>query len=541
MLGRMQDWPLLVWKLIDHGATYHGERAIITQTVEGVGIHRTNWREVHLRSRKLAQALTRLGVGMGDRVGTLAWNTWRHVELWFGLAGMGAIAHTINPRLFADQLVYIINHASDRVLAFDVNLTPLVEKLAPHLTSVEHYVVLTDRAHMPASSLDLLCYEELVEAEDGAFAWREFDESTPCGLCYTSGTTGHPKGVLYSHRSNVLHTYVGGFGDTFGACAADVILPIVPMFHANAWGVPFGAAAGGAGLVLNGSAFDAPTVQRLMIEQGVTIAAGVPTVWLWLLGHLKAQGGGLGALQKLFIGGAAAPPAMINAFEDMGIEVRHCWGMTEMSPLGAISAMTARTARLPVAEQRALKAKQGRPPFGVEMRIVDDAGRDLPRDGKAFGRLLVRGPWIVHTYYGHEAPAVDAQGWFDTGDVATIDPDGFMQIVDRSKDVIKSGGEWISSIEIENLAVGMDGVAEAAVIGVHHPKWDERPLLVIVRRPGAEVTREAVLAFLDGKIAKWWMPDDVVFVDELPHTATGKIQKVALREQFRNYRLPTAA
>ena len=541
MLGAMQDWPLLVWKLIDHAATYHGSRPIITNLVEG-GIHRSDWRTVHGRSKRVAQALLRLGVGEGDRVGTLAWNTHRHVELWYGLAGMGGVAHTLNPRLFPEQLVYIINHAGDRVLAFDTTFLGLVEKLAPQLTSVERFVVLTDRAHMPASPLDLSCYEELIDAEDGDFVWAELDERAPVGLCYTSGTTGLPKGVLYTHRSNMLHTYAGIGSDALGGTTRDCIMPVVPMFHANAWGVPFTTAAVGGAMVLNGPAFDPATLHRLIVDHGVTVTAGVPTVWLGMLAHLETTGQDLGPLRKLGIGGAAAPRAMIDVYETRyGVEIYHAWGMTEMSPLGTVGTATARVAALSDDERRAYKAKQGRPPLGVEMRIVGDDGREVAHDGHAFGRLLVRGPWIVETYFGADAPAVDAAGWFDTGDVATIDADGFMAIVDRSKDVIKSGGEWISSIDIENLAVGCPGVAEAAVIGVPHPRWDERPLIVAVRKAGSSVGRDEVLEHLVGKIAKWWMPDDVVFVDAIPHTAAGKIQKTTLREQFRDYRLPSAA
>jgi fatty-acyl-CoA synthase len=543
MLGAMQDWPLLVWKIIDHAATYHPNRAIVTNTVEG-GVDRSTWRTIHHRSKQLAQALTRLGIGQGDRVATIAWNTHRHVEQWYATMGMGAVAHTINPRLFPDQQVYIANHARDRVLMFDLNLLPLVEKLAPALTTVQHYVLMTGAAHMPSATTlpNLLCYEELIAAEDGSFVWADLDERAPAGLCYTSGTTGLPKGVVYTHRSNMLHALVGSSADALGGAAEDVVLPIVPMFHANGWGVPFNTAMSGSGLVLNGAAFDPATIHRLIVENGVTLTAGVPTVWLGLLQYLRATGQNLGPLKTLLIGGAAAPRSMIDAFErEYGLTVIHSWGMTEMSPMGTICRMTPLTAKLPYEEKLSLKMKQGRPPFGVEMKIVDDNGLELPRDGTTFGRLLVKGPWIIERYEGHDTPAVDSQGWFDTGDVSTLDENGFMQIVDRSKDVIKSGGEWISSIDIENLAVGCPGVAEAAVIGIRHAKWDERPLLVIVRAPGSEVTGDDVLHFLEGKIAKWWMPDAVVFVDSIPHTAAGKIQKTTLREQFADYRLPTAA
>ena len=540
MSGTMQDWPLLVWKLIDHAALNHGGRAVITNTVEG-GIHHSNWGTIHRRSKQVAQALVAGGIGQGHRVATLAWNTYRHVELWYGICGMGAVAHTLNPRLFPEQLVYIANHAADRVLCFDLSFIKLVEGLAPHLKSVETYVCLTDRAHLPESPLPLIAYEDWIGAHDGGFDWVELDEHAPAGLCYTSGTTGNPKGVEYSHRSNLLHTMMmmasGGSSDP-----REVLMPIVPMFHANGWGVPYSTAALGQGLVLNGPAFDPATLHRLIIDHGVTATAGVPTVWLGLLQYLEATGNDLGPLKLLLIGGAAAPLSMVDAYEGRyGIEVSHAWGMTELSPIGTVGNLPVEALALPVPEQRALKTKQGHVPFGVEMKIVGPSGAEVARDGHAFGRLLVRGPWVVERYYGESAPAIDAEGWFDTGDVATIDPMGIMQIVDRSKDVIKSGGEWISSIEVENIAVGCPGVGEAAVIGIRHPKWDERPLLVIVRKPGAEVSRDEVLAYLLGRIAKWWMPDDVVFVDALPHTAAGKIQKMELRAQFAHYRLPTAA
>lgn len=540
MSATMQDWPLLIHKIIDHAALNHGRRPVITNSVEG-GIRHSDWATIHHRAKQVAQACVATGIREADRVGTLAWNTDRHVELWYGVTGMGAVAHTLNPRLFPEQLVYIANHAADRVLCFDLSFIKLVEAIAPRLKSVETYICLTDAARLPESSLPLVAYEDWIGAHDGHFTWADLDERAPAGLCYTSGTTGDPKGVEYTHRSNVLHTLVGMSAESMAGQHA-VIMPIVPMFHANAWGVPYNTAALGQGLVLNGPAFDPATLHRLIMEFGVTATAGVPTVWLGLLQYLDATGQNLGPLKHLLIGGAAAPPAMIEAFEDRyGVNVIHSWGMTEMSPMGVLGSLSVEAAALPKPERRAVQAKQGRPPFGVEMKIIGADGHEAPRDGRAFGRLLVRGPWIVDHYYGATETVLDAEGWFDTGDVATIDPMGYMNIVDRSKDVIKSGGEWISSIEVENIAVGCDGVAEAAVIGIRHPKWDERPLLVLVRKPGASVTREDVLAYLTGKIAKWWMPDDVVFVDSIPHTAAGKIQKVALRAQFAHYRLPTAA
>jgi len=542
MLGAMQDWPLLVWKLIDHAATNYPAVEIVTQTVEGP-LHRTNWRELHGRAKRVAQALSWLGVRRGDRVATLAWNTHRHIECWYGIAGMGAVAHTINPRLFQDQIVYIANHAEDRVLFFDLTFLKLVEEVAPRLTTVEHFVVMTDRAHMPHSSLNLLCYEDLVAQQDGDYAWANVDENAPAGLCYTSGTTGNPKGVLYSHRSNVLHTFAACQIDALGMSSRTVVLPVVPMFHANSWGIPYAAAAVGAKIVMGGPNNDAPTLHRLILEEGVTLTAAVPTVWLAMLQHLESTGAGLGKLDRVVIGGSAAPRSMIAAFEETyKVTVAHAWGMTEMSPLGSVGMLCAAAAKRPWETQLDLKCKQGRTLFGVEMKITGDDGSEQPRDGKAFGNLKVRGPWTVGTYFkGDGGRVLDDDGWFDTGDVATLDPNGYMQITDRSKDVIKSGGEWISSIELENAAVGCPGVQEAAVIGLPHPKWDERPLLILIRKPGAAVTKEEVLAFLKDKIAKWWMPDDVVFVDAIPHTATGKIQKTALREQFRDYKLPSAA
>jgi len=543
MSGRMQDWPLLIWRLIEHAAIAHGGQEIVTATVEGER-HRYTWADCRHRARQLAEALTRLGVRTGDRVGSLAWNTHRHLEAWFAVSGMGAVMHTINPRLFAEQLVYIINHAEDTVLMLDLSFVPLVEKLAPRLTTVKTYILLTDRAHMPETSLpNVLCYEELLAAEPGAFRWPEMDETTPAGLCYTSGTTGNPKGVLYTHRSTVLHTLLISLADTMGLTSSGITMPVVPMFHANAWGVPYSAAAVGAKLVLNGPNFDPATLQRLIIEEGVTSTAAVPTIWLGMLQHLEKTGTDLGPLERLVIGGAAAPRVMIETFENRyGIKVFHAWGMTEMSPVGTVGSLTAAAEKLPQEQQIDLKCKQGRAIFGVDLKVTDEAGNTLPRDGRTAGHLKVRGPAVVARYFKDEGGDIlDEEGFFDTGDVATIDEMGFIQITDRAKDVIKSGGEWISSIDLENAAVGHPAVAEAAVIGVPHPKWDERPLLIVVRKPGETVGKEDLLAFLQGKVAKWWLPDDVVFVDEIPHTATGKISKLELRRQFKDYKLPTAA
>ena len=538
--GRMQDWPLLVSRLIDHAAVNHGSREIVSLAVEG-GVHRSDWRTVRDRALRVGQALTRLGIRPGDRIATLAWNTWRHVEAWYGISGIGAVAHTINPRLFADQIAYIANHAEDRVLLFDLSFVALVEALAPRLTTIEHWVVLTDAAHLPASTLPLVAYEDLVAATDGDFAWAALDETAPAGLCYTSGTTGNPKGVLYSHRSNVLHAMAAAMTDTYAMSQRSVVLPVAPMFHANAWGIPYTAALAGAKLVLNGPNFDAPTLSRLIRDEGVTFSLAVPTVWLSVLQHLERSGEGLGRLERVAIGGSAVPRSMIEAFRDRGVTVGHLWGMTEMSPLGTLGVLCATAAALPPDGQVDMQLKQGRAAFGVEMKLVDDDGAELPRDGRAFGRLLVRGPWIVGRYFrGDGGNVLDDGGWFDTGDVATIDGLGYMQIVDRSKDVIKSGGEWISSIDLENAAVGAPGVAEAAVIGLPHPKWDERPLLLVRAQDGATVTKQGVLDYLGPRIAKWWTPDEVLIVDDLPHTATGKLLKTELRARYKDFKLPTA-
>ena len=542
MAGTMQDWPLQVWRLIDHAAAWHGGRAIVAQTCEGQ-VHRTTWREVRDRARQVAGALAALGMAPGDRVATLAWNTHRHLECWYGISGMGAVAHTINPRLFEAQIAWIANHAEDRVLFFDLTFLPMVERLAPQLTSIRHYVLMTDRAHMPAASpLDLLCYEELLAAQPADRPWTEVPETAPAGLCYTSGTTGNPKGVQYSHRSNVLHAMAACGVDALAIGAREVVMPVVPMYHANAWGLPYAAAAAGAGLVMAGPHFDPATLQAMILSEGVTLALAVPTIWLGLLQHLEVNGGGLGRLRRIGSGGSAVPRSMMQAYEQQhGVEMLHLWGMTEMSPLGTIAATTKDIETMTYENRLNYRMKQGRVPFGVEMQIVDEAGSPLPHDGQRFGRLLVRGPWVVESYFqGDGGQVLDADGWFDTGDVATIDGQGFMQIVDRAKDVIKSGGEWISSIDLENAAVGAPGVAEAAVVGVPHPKWAERPLLLVVPKPGAVVSKDSILAYLEGRVAKWWLPDEVLLVDELPHTATGKLLKTALREQYRDYRLPTA-
>ncbi len=543
MRGLMMDRPLLISQLIEFAAEYHNTSEIVSRTVEGP-IHRYTYADAALRARKLAKALQALGVQQGDRIGTIAWNGYRHFEIYFAVSGSGAVCHTINPRLFPEQIVYIANHAEDKIIFVDLNLLPIVEKLRDQLRSVKHVVVMTDRAHMPDSALSgLLCYEELVAAQDGNFAWPDFDENTASSLCYTSGTTGNPKGVLYSHRSTILHSYGINMKGVMGFTADDIVLPVVPMFHANAWGIPYAAPMAGASLVFPGFKMDGASIYELFESEKVTISAGVPTIWLELLRYCDNNGKKLETLKKTLIGGSAVPRAMIEKFDkDHGVFVMHGWGMTEMSPLGTASDFKRGEHHLPKEQQYDLQAKQGRPVFGVEMKIVDDAGNDLPKDGVAFGNLLVRGPWIARAYFkGEGTAAFTKDGWFHTGDVCKLDPDGYMVITDRSKDVIKSGGEWISSIDVENLAIGCPGVQEAAVIGIAHPKWDERPLLIIVRKEGAELTKEDVLRYFEGKIAKWWMPDDVVFVDQLPHTATGKLLKTKLREDFKDYRLPSIA
>jgi fatty-acyl-CoA synthase len=540
MLGLMQDWPLLLHRIIDHAANFHGERKVITRSIEGP-IVETNYRQIRARALKVAQRLEKDGIKLGDRVATLAWNTWRHMEAWYGITGIGAIYHTVNPRLFPDQIVWIVNHAGDRMMFVDLTFVPLLEKIADKLPSIERYVILTDGAHMPQTTLkNAVAYEDWIAQVDGDFAWREFDENTAAGMCYTSGTTGNPKGVLYSHRSNTLHSMIATAPDAMAASSRDVILPVVPMFHANCWGLALTTPMVGATMVMPGCKMDGASIYELLDTYKVTFTAAVPTVWLMLLQDLEKTGAKLPHLKRVVIGGSACPRAMTKTFQDVyGVEVIHAWGMTEMSPLGSLCTMKPEHATLTGDALLDVKMKQGHAPFGVDMKITDDAGKEVPWDGKSFGRLKVRGPSVAKSYYKGEGGEVFEQdGWFDTGDVATMDQYGYMQITDRAKDVIKSGGEWISTIDLENLAVGHPKVAEAAAIGVTHPKWDERPLLVIVLKKGESATRDEILSFMQGKVAKWWMPDDVVFVDEIPHTATGKIQKITLRQQFKNYRLP---
>ena len=537
MQGLMMDMPLLVSGLIRHADRFHGGTEIVSKTTEGA-IHRYGWRDVHRRARKVANALKRLGVGMQDRVGTLAWNNYRHLEVYYGVAGSGAVIHTINPRLFPDQIIYIANHAEDKVIFFDTTFAPLVEKLAPQLKTVKHWVAMTDRAHTPKGTM---CYDDLIEAESEDYEWPTFDENTAVCLCYTSGTTGNPKGALYSHRSTIIHAYAAALPDTLSLSAREVVLPVVPMFHVNAWSLPYSAAMCGTKMVFPGPHLDGKSLHELFETEEVTMSAGVPTVWLGLLAYMKQNNLRFSTLKRVVIGGSACPPAMIKTFQDeYGVNVLHAWGMTEMSPLGTAGTFKAKHLKLSKDERDAWQNKQGRSIYGVDMRIMDENGKELPWDGKAFGDLQVRGPWVVKGYFkGEGGNPLTKDGWFPTGDVGTIDPDGTLQITDRSKDVIKSGGEWISSIDLENIAVAHPAIAEAAVIGVKHPKWDERPIVVAVQKAGQNVTREELLKFYEGKIAKWWMPDDVVFVKELPHTATGKLSKLTLRQQMKDYKLGT--
>jgi len=531
MNGLMMQLPLLVSSLLVHAERHHGEQEVVSRRCEG-DLHRYSFRDLALRARQLAQALQRLGVRDDERVATLAWNGHRHLELYYAVSGSGAVLHTLNPRLHPDQLAWIAAHAEDRVLCFDLTFLPLVQAVAPRLTGVRHFVLMSDRARMPTPEAfpGLLCFEDLLAAESGHYDWPVFDEQRASSLCYTSGTTGHPKGVLYSHRSTLLHTLAAALPDALNCRASDTVLPVVPMFHVNAWGLPYIACMVGAKLVFPGPALDGASLHHLFESERVTLSAGVPTVWQGLLAHVQAQGLSFSTMRRTVIGGAACPPSMLHAFQEQHqVDVIHAWGMTELSPVGTVSQF--KHAPADAAERDALQAKQGRSVFGVDMKVVDEHGAELPWDGKSTGELMVRGHWVLSEYLkGETHPLVD--GWFPTGDVAHIDAQGFMQITDRAKDVIKSGGEWIGSIDLENIAVSHPEVAQAACIAARHPKWDERPLLIVVRKPGATVTGPELLAHFEGKVAKWWIPDEVVFVDAIPLGATGKIQKNKLRELY---------
>jgi acyl-CoA synthetase (AMP-forming)/AMP-acid ligase II len=546
MMGLMQDQPLLISNMIEYADRHHGDGEIVSRRVEG-DIHRYTWSDVARRSRQVANALDGMNLAFSDRIATLAWNGYRHLELYFGVSGSGRVLHTINPRLHPDQVAWIANHAEDQVLCFDMTFLPIIQAVHSKCTTVKQWIALCDADKLPADTgiPGLVSYEAWMGQQSTAYTWPVFDENSASSMCYTSGTTGNPKAALYSHRSTTLHAYAAAMPDVMCISARDAILPVVPMFHVNAWGIPYSAALTGAKLVFPGSGMDGKSIYELIEGEGVTFAAGVPTVWQMLLTHMKPQGLRFSKLNRTVIGGSACPPAMINAFrDDYNVDVLHAWGMTEMSPLGTLCTLKNKHLSLPKDEQMKILLKQGRAIYGVDMKIIDDAGNDQPHDGKAYGDLLVRGPWVVANYYRGEggSPLVkDANGleWFPTGDVATIDADGFMQITDRSKDVIKSGGEWISSIDIENIAVAHPAVLMAACIGVKHPKWDERPIVVVVKKPDGQVTREELLAFYEGKTAKWQIPDDVVFVDSIPIGATGKLLKTKLREQLKDYVLPT--
>lgn len=543
LMGQMMSSPLTISSIIKHAAKHHADTEIVSRRTEG-DIHTYSYADCELRARKVAQFIARLGINPGDRVGTLAWNGYRHLEIYYGVSGSGAVCHTINPRLFPEQIAYIINHADDQIILFDTTFLPLVGALKEHCPSVKHWICLTDEALMPKlDNVDLLCYESLIKAENGEYEWPEFDENAASSLCYTSGTTGNPKGALYSHRSTVLHSYASAMPDALNISAMDTIMPVVPMFHVNAWGLPYSALLAGAKLVFPGAKLDGPSLYELFETQRITMSAGVPTIWAGLIQHVQANNLKFSTFKSTVIGGSACPPAMMKTLQDMNIEVIHAWGMTELSPLGTVAKLKAKDLKKSPEEQQRILQKQGRVIYGIDMKIIDGDGKELPHDGVAFGDLLVKGAWVIDNYYrGTESPLVD--GWFPTGDVSTIDVDGNMQITDRSKDVIKSGGEWISSIDIENVASGHPAVAMAACISAYHPKWDERPMLVVVKKPEAKGTdesiKEDILKFFDGKIAKWWLPDDVVFIDQIPLTATGKMQKLKLREIYKDHKLPTA-
>ncbi len=544
MNGSMMQLPLLISSLLIHAERHHGEQEVVSRRVEG-DIHRTTYRELAARSRRMANALAGLGIKSGDRVATLAWNGHRHLELYYAVSGSGAVLHTLNPRLHPDQVVYIADHAEDQTLFFDLTFLPLVEQVAHRVKTIKTFVAMTDRAHMPAETKipGLLCYEELAATSSDVFAWPSFDENQASSLCYTSGTTGNPKGVLYSHRSTLLHTFAIALPDALNCSAKDAILPVVPMFHVNAWGLPYAACMMGSKLVFPGPGLDGKSLYELFEKERVTLSAGVPTVWQGLLGYVDANGLEFSTMRRTIIGGSACPPVMMKTFQERyDVQVLHAWGMTEMSPVGTVAALKGSQVDLDAAARFAIQAKQGRAVYGVDMKIVGADGKELPWDGVQSGELMVRGPWVVSEYFKSEGgnPLVkdaEGHGWFPTGDVATIDPGGFMQITDRSKDVIKSGGEWIGSIDLENIAMAHPCVAMAACIAAEHAKWDERPLLVVVRKPNAEVTRDELLAFYEGRIAKWWTPDDVVFVDAIPLGATGKMLKNRLREQYGRYLL----
>jgi len=540
MLGQMQQQPLLISSLIEFAERHHGDGEVVSRRVEG-DIHRCTWADVARRSRQVARALDALQLPAGARVATLAWNGYRHLELYFGVSGSQRVLHTLNPRLHPDQIVWIANHAEDQVLCFDMTFLPIVQAVHARCSTVRQWVALCDADKLPADSgiPGLVSYEAWIGGQTDRYHWPSFDENTASSMCYTSGTTGNPKAALYSHRSTILHAYAASLPDSMCISARDAILPVVPMFHVNAWGIPYAAALTGAKLVFPGGALDGKSVYELIESEGVTFAAGVPTVWQMLLGHMKPAGLKFSTLNRTVIGGSACPPAMIDAFrEDYGVDVLHAWGMTELSPLGTVCTLKNKHLKLPPGEQMKIRMKQGRCIYGIDMKIVDSEGQALPHDGKAAGDLLVKGPWVIAGYYRPEGGSPLVDGWFPTGDVATIDPDGFMQITDRSKDVIKSGGEWISSIDVENIAMAHPAVAMAACIGVRHPKWDERPIVCVVKKPGAALTRDELLAFYEGKTAKWQIPDDVVFVDAIPLGATGKMLKTKLRDQLKDYALP---
>ena len=541
MNGLMMNVPLSVTSIMEHAERVNGNVEIVSVTGDNPR-HRYTYRDAFLRTRQLANGLAGWGLAQGDRIATLAWNDYRHFETYYAAACSGYVCHTINPRLFPEQVAYIINHAEDQYVFFDPDFLPLVESVAAECPGVKGWIILTNEAHMPGTSLPRVqCYETLVAAGDGVFEWPQLDENTACALCYTSGTTGNPKGVLYSHRSTMLHAYATMMPDAMGLSSRDVVLPIVPMFHVNAWGTPYSCPMAGAKLVFPGSKMgDGATLAALINEEGVTMSAGVPTVWLGLIAYLKSSGMRVDTLDRVIVGGAACPLSIMEDFDKYGVETRVGWGMTEMSPLGSVNSSPADRERFSAAEFAKVRLKAGRPIFGVEMKIVSDTGAEQPWDGVAFGSLKVRGPWICSNYFKLDRSDAHAEeGWFETGDVATIDAQGYMAITDRTKDVIKSGGEWISSIEVENVATDHPKVAEAAVIGHFHPKWSERPLLIVVRNAdGQDLTAAEMLAWFDGKIAKWWTPEAVEFVDELPHTATGKLQKVTLRQMFKDYSFP---